>query len=124
MPSLVVLGARNLGGAILSHHLQNGWSGAAVARSPETVNTNLPTGAIEVFARDVTVQSRAEELPLIVNSAEDYPEETRLKYRFVDLRRERVHANIMLRSNVIASLRKRMTCRRILMSKPCALASA
>ncbi|MCT2559723.1 aspartate--tRNA ligase [Tsuneonella sp. YG55] len=82
--------------------------GTVKARAEAAVNPNLPTGEIEVFARDVTVQSRAEELPLIVNSAEDYPEETRLKYRFVDLRRERVHANIMLRSNVIASLRWRM----------------
>jgi aspartyl-tRNA synthetase len=82
--------------------------GTVKARAEAAVNPNLPTGEIEVFAREVTVQSRAEELPLIVNSAEDYPEETRLKYRFVDLRRERVHANIMLRSNVIASLRRRM----------------
>jgi aspartyl-tRNA synthetase len=82
--------------------------GTVKARAEAAVNPNLPTGGIEVFAREVTVQSRAEDLPLIVNSAEDYPEETRLKYRFVDLRRERVHANIVLRSNVIASLRKRM----------------
>ena len=82
--------------------------GTVKARADAAVNPNLPTGGIEVFAREVTVQSRADDLPLIVNSAEDYPEETRLKYRFVDLRRERVHANIMLRSNVIASLRKRM----------------
>ncbi|MGX7926388.1 aspartate--tRNA ligase [Tsuneonella sp. HG094] len=82
--------------------------GTVKARADAAVNPNLPTGSIEVFAREVTVQSRADDLPLIVNSAEDYPEETRLKYRFVDLRRERVHANIMLRSNVIASLRKRM----------------
>ncbi|MXO74391.1 aspartate--tRNA ligase [Altererythrobacter aerius] len=82
--------------------------GTVKARAEAAVNPNLPTGAIEVFARDVTVQSRADDLPLIVNSAEDYPEETRLKYRFVDLRRERLHRNIMLRSGVIASLRRRM----------------
>ncbi|MFN6935050.1 MAG: aspartate--tRNA ligase [Tsuneonella sp.] len=82
--------------------------GTVKARADAAVNPNLPTGEIEVFAREVTVQSRADDLPLIVNSAEDYPEETRLKYRFVDLRRERVHANIVLRSNVIASLRRRM----------------
>ncbi|MGV3554396.1 MAG: aspartate--tRNA ligase [Croceibacterium sp.] len=82
--------------------------GTVKARGADAVNPNLPTGEIEVFARAVTVQSRAEELPLIVNSAEDYPEETRLKYRFVDLRRERLHRNIMLRSGVIASLRRRM----------------
>ncbi len=83
--------------------------GEVKARDAEAVNPNLPTGAIEVFARAVTVQSHAGELPLIVNSAEDYPEDTRLKYRFIDLRRERVHANIMLRNRVITSLRRRMT---------------
>ncbi len=82
--------------------------GTVKARDDVAVNKNLPTGEIEVFARSVEVQSRAEELPLIVNSAEDYPEETRLKYRFVDLRRERVHKNIMLRNRVITSLRRRM----------------
>ncbi|MFB0613417.1 aspartate--tRNA ligase [Aurantiacibacter poecillastricola] len=82
--------------------------GEVKARDEAAVNSNLPTGEIEVFARSVTVQSHANELPLIVNSAEDYPEDTRLKYRFVDLRRERVHANIMLRNRVITSLRRRM----------------
>ncbi len=82
--------------------------GNVKARDPAAVNPNLPTGEIEVFARNVTVQSKAEELPLIVNSAEDYPEDTRMKYRFVDLRRDRVHNNIMLRSRVISSLRRRM----------------
>ena len=82
--------------------------GTVKARADAAVNPNLPTGAIEVFARSVTVQSRAEDLPLIVNSAEDYPEETRLKYRFVDLRRERLHKNIVLRSQVISSIRRRM----------------
>ena len=83
--------------------------GVVKARAEAAVNPNLPTGEIEVFARSISVQSRAVDLPLIVNSAEDYPEETRLKYRFVDLRRERVHANIMLRNRVITSLRRRMT---------------
>ena len=82
--------------------------GTVKARDAAAVNANLPTGEIEVFARSVIVQSHADELPLIVNSAEDYPEETRLKYRFVDLRRERVHNNIMLRNRVITSLRQRM----------------
>jgi aspartyl-tRNA synthetase len=82
--------------------------GTVKARADVAVNKNLPTGEIEVFAREVSVQSRADDLPLIVNSAEDYPEETRLKYRFVDLRRERVHNNIMLRNKVITSLRRRM----------------
>ncbi|ABC62885.1 aspartate--tRNA ligase [Erythrobacter litoralis] len=83
--------------------------GDVKARDAEAVNPNLPTGEIEVFARSVEIQSRAEELPLIVNSAEDYPEDVRLKYRFVDLRRERLHRNIMLRSQVITSIRNRMT---------------
>ena len=83
--------------------------GEVKARVAEAVNPNLPTGEIEVFARSIEIQSRAEELPLIVNSAEDYPEEIRLKYRFIDLRRDRVHRNIMLRSKVISSIRRRMT---------------
>ncbi len=82
--------------------------GTVKARAGAAVNPNLPTGAIEVFAKGAVVQSVAADLPLIVNSAEDYPEETRLKYRFVDLRRERLHKNIVLRSGVIASLRRRM----------------
>ncbi|MGI8942742.1 MAG: aspartate--tRNA ligase, partial [Qipengyuania sp.] len=82
--------------------------GTVKARDDAAVNPNLPTGEIEVFARAVEVQSRAEDLPLIVNSPEDYPEDIRLKYRFVDLRRERVHRNIMLRNKVITSLRRRM----------------
>ncbi len=82
--------------------------GEVKARGEGTVNANLATGAIEVFARAVEVQSRAEELPLPVAGEQDYPEDIRLKYRFVDLRRERLHRNIMLRSQVIASLRRRM----------------
>jgi aspartyl-tRNA synthetase len=82
--------------------------GTVKARADAAVNPNLPTGAIEVFAKAATVQSVAADVPLIVNSAEDYPEETRLKYRFVDLRRERLHRNIVLRSNVISSIRRRM----------------
>ena len=83
-------------------------TGDVVARSAETVNANLPTGAIEVRAREVVVQSAAAELPMPVAGEQEYPEDIRLKYRFLDLRRERLHANIMLRSNVIASLRRRM----------------
>ena len=82
--------------------------GVVKARSQETRNANLPTGDIEVFAKSATVQSMAEELPLPVAGEQEYPEDIRLKYRFVDLRRERVHANIMLRNRVITSLRKRM----------------
>jgi aspartyl-tRNA synthetase len=83
-------------------------TGDVVARDAATVNPNLPTGAIEVRARDVTVQSTADELPLPVFGDAEYPEETRLKYRYLDLRRERLHNNIVLRSNVISSVRRRM----------------
>ncbi len=83
-------------------------TGKVVARSPETVNASLPTGEIEVRAGDVLVQSAAEELPMPVAGEQDYPEDIRLRYRFLDLRRERLHRNIMLRSQVIASLRSRM----------------
>ena len=83
-------------------------TGVVGARSAETTNVNLPTGAIEVRARDVSVQSAAIELPMPVAGEQEYPEDIRLKYRFLDLRRERLHANILLRSNVIASLRRRM----------------
>ncbi|MEL7684148.1 aspartate--tRNA ligase [Citromicrobium bathyomarinum] len=82
--------------------------GVVKARSQETRNANLPTGDIEVFAKSATVQSAAEELPLPVAGEQEYPEDIRLKYRFVDLRRERVHNNIMLRNRVITSLRRRM----------------
>jgi aspartyl-tRNA synthetase len=82
--------------------------GEVVARSRETVNPNLATGEIEVRGRDVTVQSTAAELPMPVAGEQDYPEEIRLKYRYLDLRREQVHQNIILRSAVIASIRRRM----------------
>ncbi|WP_374542027.1 aspartate--tRNA ligase [Sphingorhabdus sp.] len=82
--------------------------GDVKARSEATVNPNLPTGEIEVFARNVTVQSRAEELPLPVAGEQEYPEEIRLKYRFLDLRRETLHANIVKRTQIIRETRRRM----------------
>ena len=82
--------------------------GVVKRRSEATVNPNLATGEIEVFARAVTVQSMAQELPMPVAGDAEYPEDIRLRYRFLDLRREKVHANIMLRAQVIASLRRRM----------------
>ena len=82
--------------------------GTVKRRSEATVNPNLATGEIEVFATAVTVQSPAQELPLPVFGEAEYPEDIRLRYRFLDLRRERLHANIMLRSQVIASIRQRM----------------
>jgi aspartyl-tRNA synthetase len=83
-------------------------TGDVVARDAATVNPNLPTGDIEVRARDVSIQSAAQELPMPVFGDAEYPEDIRLKYRYLDLRRERLHANIVLRSNVISSIRKRM----------------
>jgi aspartyl-tRNA synthetase len=82
--------------------------GVVKARAEGTVNANLPTGAIEVFAREVTVQSAAEELPLPVADEQPYPEDIRLAYRFLDLRRETLHRNIMTRVAVVADLRRRM----------------
>jgi aspartyl-tRNA synthetase len=83
-------------------------TGEVVARSAEAVNPKLPTGEIEVVARQVEVQSQAAELPMPVAGEADYPEEIRLTYRYLDLRREQMHHNIMLRSAVIASIRRRM----------------
>jgi aspartyl-tRNA synthetase len=82
--------------------------GEVKARTPETVNPNLPTGAVEIFARDLEVLSAARELPMPVFGELEYPEETRLRYRFLDLRRERIHRNIVKRSAIISSLRRRM----------------
>jgi aspartyl-tRNA synthetase len=83
-------------------------TGRVVARSAATVNDRLPTGAIEVYVDQMELLSAAEELPMPVAGEQDYPEDIRLRYRFLDLRREKVHANMVLRSNVIASLRRRM----------------
>ncbi len=83
--------------------------GIVVARTSETINPDLPTGAIEVRVAETEVLSSAEELPMPVFGDLDYPEETRLTYRYLDLRRERLHRNIMLRNSVVASLRRRMT---------------
>jgi len=83
-------------------------TGEVVARAPEAINPKLATGEIEVVAREVEVQSQADELPLPVATEADYPEEIRLKYRYLDLRREQMHSNMLLRSSVIASIRRRM----------------
>ncbi|NBC35333.1 aspartate--tRNA ligase [Novosphingobium sp. FSY-8] len=82
--------------------------GEVKARSESTVNANLPTGAIEVFARNAIVLSAAAELPMPVAGEQEYPEEIRLKYRFLDLRRETLHANIVKRTQVISSMRRAM----------------
>jgi aspartyl-tRNA synthetase len=83
-------------------------TGRIVPRSSETVNPKLDTGEIELSIAEIEVLSEAETLPFPVNSDAEYPEEMRLAYRFLDLRRERMHANIMFRSKVIASIRRRM----------------
>ena len=83
-------------------------SGKVVDREGGAVNKKLATGDVEVVVDTVEVQSSAAELPMPVAGEQDYPEEIRLKYRYLDLRRERLHANIMLRSKVIASVRQRM----------------
>ncbi|PWJ79428.1 aspartyl-tRNA synthetase [Pseudaminobacter salicylatoxidans] len=82
--------------------------GEVKARTSETVNTNLPTGEIEIFAREMEVLSAAKELPLPVFGEPDYPEDIRLKYRFLDLRRDTLHRNIVQRTRIIADMRKRM----------------
>ena len=82
--------------------------GNVKARDPELVNPKIPTGEIEVFIRDIEVLGSAEELPLMVFGDQEYPEETRLRYRFLDLRREVMQTNMKLRSDVVASIRRRM----------------
>ncbi|QEE20998.1 aspartate--tRNA ligase [Youhaiella tibetensis] len=82
--------------------------GEVKLRTPETVNPNLPTGSVEVFIREIEVLGAAKELPLPVFGEPDYPEDVRLRYRFLDLRRETLHANIVKRTKVISSMRQRM----------------
>lgn len=82
--------------------------GEVKARAPELVNGKLPTGEVEVFIREIEVLGASKELPLMVFGDQEYPEETRLKYRYLDLRREAMQDNMKLRSDVVASMRKRM----------------
>jgi aspartyl-tRNA synthetase len=83
-------------------------TGTVVARTPETVNPKLPTGEVELRIEDFALQSAADVLPFQVAVEEPTPEDMRLRYRFLDLRRERLHRNIVLRSQVISSIRRRM----------------
>ncbi len=83
-------------------------TGEVVPRSTATVNPRLPTGEIELRVEELVVQSAADTLPIQVAGDQQYPDELRLKYRFIDLRRDKVHRNLMLRAGVIASLRRRM----------------
>ncbi len=85
------------------------FTGRIEKRSEDTINPAIPTGEIELFADEAEVQSAAEHLPLYLAGDDDGPEDIRLKYRFLDLRRERMHRNIVLRSKIIASMRRRMT---------------
>ena len=82
--------------------------GTVKARDTELVNTKIPTGEIEVFVRDLEVLGASSELPLMVFGDQEYPEETRLKYRYLDLRREKMQKNMIMRSDVVTSIRKRM----------------
>ena len=82
--------------------------GEVKARDPELVNPKLPTGEIEVFVRDIEVLGASKELPLMVFGDQEYPEETRLRYRYLDLRREQMQKNMVLRSDVVSSIRRRM----------------
>ena len=82
--------------------------GVVRARPEGTVNADLPTGEIELFANEIEVLSAAKELPIPVFGEPDYPEDLRLQYRFLDLRRETLHRNIMLRNEIIGSIRRRM----------------
>jgi aspartyl-tRNA synthetase len=83
-------------------------SGKVTARTEENINPTLPTGRIEVVADRLEVLSAAEVLPFQVAGTQEIPEEQRLRYRFLDLRRDKIHANVVLRSKVISSIRRRM----------------
>src|SRR6202012_6225966 len=83
-------------------------TGDVVPREAGTVNPRLPTGEIELRVSDLVVQSAAEVLPMQVAGEEKFPEDIRLKYRFIDLRRDKLHKNMMLRSPVIHSVRRGM----------------
>src|SRR5205823_5237935 len=83
-------------------------TGKVVERSADTINPKLPTGRVELQVAEYELLSEAEPLPIQVHGDAEYPEEMRLRYRFLDLRRERLHDNIVLRSKVIASIRRRM----------------
>ncbi len=84
-------------------------TGKVVRRSEDTINPRIPTGEVEVQIAEVVVEATSEPLPLQVNSDEDYGEDIRLRYRFLDLRRDKMHRNILLRSQVITSIRRRLT---------------
>jgi len=82
--------------------------GNVMLRDESLINAKIPTGGVEVFIRDLEVLGQAEELPLMVFGEQDYPEETRLRYRYLDLRRQKLQDNMKLRSDVVASIRRKM----------------
>ena len=82
--------------------------GNVMLRDESLINDKIPTGEVEVFIRDLEVLGQAEELPLMVFGEQDYPEETRLRYRYLDLRRQKLQDNMKLRSDVVASIRRKM----------------
>jgi aspartyl-tRNA synthetase len=96
----------------LAEKLRSEWvtriDGVVRRRPSGTENADMSTGQVEIYVNDIEVLGRADELPLPVFGDQQYPEDTRLKYRFIDLRREKLHANIMLRGMIIDSLRMRM----------------
>ena len=96
----------------IAEHLKNESvitvDGKVVQRTEETINKDLQTGEVEIYVGTLHMQSKADMPPLQVNSDAEFPEDTRLKYRFLDLRKEKLHNNIVLRSNIISSLRKKM----------------
>ncbi|MDE0201675.1 MAG: OB-fold nucleic acid binding domain-containing protein, partial [Rhodospirillaceae bacterium] len=83
-------------------------TGPVVTRDEETVNSRIPTGEVEVRITELQVQNAAETLPLPVHGEHEYGEEVRLRYRFLDLRRERMHQNMVRRSAIVASIRRHM----------------
>jgi aspartyl-tRNA synthetase len=84
-------------------------TGKVIARGEGTVNPSMATGEVEIVVHEMIIQSMAEQLPILVDGKEESPEDLRLKYRFLDLRRDKLHKNIILRQQVISSLRRRMT---------------
>lgn len=82
--------------------------GNVMLRDESMINAKIPTGEVEVFIRDLEILGQAEELPLMVFGEQDYPEETRLRYRYLDLRRQKLQDNMKLRSDVVASIRRKM----------------
>ncbi len=97
--------------SLLTHETVIKVSGKVISRSENTVNKSLKTGEIEIDINKYEVLSKSDVLPLPVNSDNDYGEEVRLKYRYLDLRRNKLHKNILLRNKIISSIRKKMTDR-------------